>query len=119
MAWLKDAIERRGLTVRRVANTLDVSTATVYDWDTGKIRPRDKHAARLAELLDMDEFEVRRALGLWVPHTLQQLRIELATAQRQLALLEEAAETDRERWIIDQVREILKDPSSAPEDLPK
>ena len=66
--WLKAARERRGISVRKVAALFDVSTQAVNGWEKGRYNfVSDERAEALAGLLGMDEIEVRRGLGLWVP----------------------------------------------------
>lgn len=42
-----------------VANALDITARTVRAWRTGKSRPRNHHAIRLARLLDLPLEDLR------------------------------------------------------------
>lgn len=65
--WLREQLERRQLTTRDVAAAVGLRDQAVYYWLTGKTSPKDEAAAKLAELLDVPEVEVRKRFGLWVP----------------------------------------------------
>lgn len=65
--WLTRQMERRDISVRRLATEMNVAEKTVYDWrgDRGVIS--EERVPRLAQLLDVTEVEARRGLGFWVP----------------------------------------------------
>lgn len=65
--WLKEQLERRHLTTRDVARVVGLRDQAVYYWLVGKTSPKDEAAAKLAELLEVPEVEVRRRFGLWTP----------------------------------------------------
>lgn len=65
--WLREQLERRRLTTNDVARAVGLRDQAVYYWLTGRTAPKDEAAAKLAELLDVPEIEVRRRFGLWVP----------------------------------------------------
>lgn len=68
--WLRRERERRRISVRKIAARFDVSTQAVNGWESGRYNfATDTRAEVLAELFGMDEIEVRRNLGLWVPKT--------------------------------------------------
>jgi transcriptional regulator with XRE-family HTH domain len=48
---LRELREERGISPMRLALDLDVSLATVYNWETGRSEPRATHLRKLAELL--------------------------------------------------------------------
>lgn len=52
--------ERLGLSAREVGLLLDASPLSVYKWETGKARPRDKHLAAIATLRKMGKREAAR-----------------------------------------------------------
>lgn len=94
-AWLKNAREQRGISVRSVASYFDVSTQSVYGWEAGGSDfADDDRAAGLAKLLRMDLVEVRRGLGLWVPPTADD---ELAEPEDDPDLLRLIRQARRER----------------------
>jgi transcriptional regulator with XRE-family HTH domain len=66
--WLRGEMERRGLATRDVAEAVGLRDQAVYYWLTGRTAPKDDAAAKLAELIDVPEVEVRRRFGLWVPN---------------------------------------------------
>lgn len=65
--WLKEQLDRRQLTTRDVAQAVGLRDQAVYYWLTGKTSPKDEAAAKLAELLEVPEVEVRQRFGLWTP----------------------------------------------------
>lgn len=65
--WLREQMERRRLSNRDVARAVGLRDQAVYYWLTGRTSPKDDAAAKLAELLNLPEREVRRRFGLWVP----------------------------------------------------
>lgn len=65
--WLSRQIERRGVTVRQIADALGVTTKTVYDWQGGKTAISEERVPRLAEILRVSELQARKGLGFWVP----------------------------------------------------
>lgn len=65
--WLTRQMGRRGVSVRQVAEALDVTTKTVYYWRGGKTEINEERLPQLAEVLGISEIEARRGLGFWVP----------------------------------------------------
>lgn len=66
--WLRRELSRRGISVRQATEAVGLkATQAVYAWMSDKAAPTDEAAARLAELLDVPETDVRRRFGLWVP----------------------------------------------------
>lgn len=65
--WLTRQIERRGMSVRRFADELGVTTQTVYAWQNDRTVISEERVPRLAEALGVPEIEARRGLGYWVP----------------------------------------------------
>jgi len=65
--WLTRQMERRGISVRQVADALKVTTKTVYDWQGNKTAISEERIPLLAEALDLSVIETRRGLGFWVP----------------------------------------------------
>lgn len=55
------------MSVRQLANHLDVATQVIYDWQNGKNAVNTERAQQIAHLFELDIIEVRRNLGLWVP----------------------------------------------------
>jgi transcriptional regulator with XRE-family HTH domain len=53
--------------VRSFGRAIGVDSSSVSNYETGKTRPDDERAARIAEVLGLDEVQTRRSLGLWVP----------------------------------------------------
>lgn len=66
-AWLRRQRERRGLTVRAMGREIGLDSSQVSNYENGKSAIDDRRAARIAQVLEMPEIEVRRQLGLWVP----------------------------------------------------
>lgn len=66
-AWLARQMERRGVSVRQVADALDVTTKTVYYWRGGKTEVSEERIPQLATVLGVTETEARRGLGYWLP----------------------------------------------------
>lgn len=60
-------MDRRGASVRQIAEALEVTTKTVYDWQSGKTAISEERVPRLAEVLGVTELQARRGLGFWVP----------------------------------------------------
>jgi transcriptional regulator with XRE-family HTH domain len=60
-------MERRGISVRQIADALDVTTQTVYGWQSGKTVINEERVPRLAAALEISEMDARRGLGFWVP----------------------------------------------------
>ena len=76
--WLRRELTRRGISVRDATEAVGLkSTQAVYAWMSDKAAPTDEAAAKLAELLDVPEVEIRRRFGLWVPEDDQPQRPEL------------------------------------------
>lgn len=65
--WLTRQMERRGVSVRQLADAMDVATQTVYNWQSDKTVINEERVPRLAAALSVSEIEARRALGFWVP----------------------------------------------------
>lgn len=65
--WLKSHMDRRGISVRQLADALGVTSKTVYDWRDDRTALSEERVPRLAEVLDVSEVEARRGLGYWVP----------------------------------------------------
>lgn len=65
--WLTQQMERRGVSVRQIAEALNVTTKAVYDWQGGKTAISEERVPRLAAVLGVSEVEARRGLGFWVP----------------------------------------------------
>lgn len=65
--WLKRQMARRDISVRQIADALDVTTQTVYGWQNSKTVISEDRVPRLAEMLGISEIEARRGLGYWVP----------------------------------------------------
>lgn len=65
--WLKQQMDRKGLTTHELAQAVGLRDQAVYYWLTGKTSPKDEAAGKLAELLGLPELEVRRRFNLWVP----------------------------------------------------
>lgn len=68
-SWLSAERERRGVLQRPLALQVGVSQQALSSYETGRTRVPDDVAARLAELWQLPEVEVRRGLGLHVPGT--------------------------------------------------
>jgi len=65
--WLTRQMERGHKNVRQIAEALDVTTQTVYDWRGDKATINEARIPRLAEALGISEIQARRGLGYWVP----------------------------------------------------
>ena len=66
--WLRHELSARGISVRAATEAVGLkATQAVYAWMSDKAAPTDEAAAKLAELLDVPEVEVRRRFGLWTP----------------------------------------------------
>lgn len=89
--WLRTQRERRGMSARQLATALDIAPQSVNNWETGKNAVSDEGAARIADVFDMDEIDVRRGLGLWVPEEHRGEAEDLDEQQRHyITLIEEA-----------------------------
>src|SRR5690625_185474 len=67
-AWLREARIEAGYTVQAdFARALDIDKSLLSNYETGKSRPSDGIAARIAIALQRPVIEVRRNLGMWVP----------------------------------------------------
>ena len=49
--YLRDARLKRGLSVADVAELVGVSTASIYFWETDRVRPRDANLISLCKVL--------------------------------------------------------------------
>jgi plasmid maintenance system antidote protein VapI len=94
--WLKEQMDRKRLSNHDVARAVGLRDQAVYYWVTGRTAPKDEAAAKLAELLDVSEMEVRRRFGLWVPEETDpagdrkaQLREELKRMEQELAEMQD------------------------------
>jgi hypothetical protein len=76
-------MDRKAISVRRLADALNVTPKTVYDWRDDRTAISEERIPRLADTLGMQEIEVRRGLGFWVPNG------EQAAPARDAAELEE------------------------------
>lgn len=65
--WLKSHMERRQITVRQMADALEVTQKTIYDWRDERTAISEARIPRLASVLGISEMEARRGLGYWVP----------------------------------------------------
>jgi transcriptional regulator with XRE-family HTH domain len=66
--WLREQRVRRGITTAvEFANRLGVDKALVSNYERGVSEVSDERAKKISEVLGIDEIEVRRNLGLWVP----------------------------------------------------
>lgn len=54
------------MSVRQLADALDVATQTVYNWQSGKSVINEDRVPQLAAALDLSVVETRRGLGFWV-----------------------------------------------------
>jgi transcriptional regulator with XRE-family HTH domain len=50
---LHDARTKRGLSVAEVAEQVGVSTASIYFWETDRVRPRDANLSALCKVLKL------------------------------------------------------------------
>jgi DNA-binding XRE family transcriptional regulator len=50
---LRDARIKRGLSVVEVAEQVGVSTASIYFWETDRVRPRDANLSALCKVLKL------------------------------------------------------------------
>jgi transcriptional regulator with XRE-family HTH domain len=65
-AWLREARQRAGYARQAdFARAIGVDKSLLSNYETGKTRPSDDSADRIARALKRDIFEVRRGLGLW------------------------------------------------------
>ena len=51
--YLRDARIKRGLTVAEVAERTGVSAASIYFWETDRVRPRDANLSALCRVLKL------------------------------------------------------------------
>lgn len=65
-AWLRRHRELRGLSVRDLAASMDVTTQVVYEWQSGKSAVSEPRVEQLAEALGVSVVDARRGLGFWV-----------------------------------------------------
>lgn len=66
--WLTRQMERRDISVRQLADAMDVTTKAVHDWRGGKTAVSEERVPRLASVLGISEVDARRGLGYWVPN---------------------------------------------------
>jgi transcriptional regulator with XRE-family HTH domain len=52
-SYLRDARLKRGLTVAEVAERTGVSSASIYFWETDRVRPRDANLSALCKVLKL------------------------------------------------------------------
>ena len=50
---LRDARVKRGLSVIEVAEQVGVSTASIYFWETDRVRPREANLSALCKMLKL------------------------------------------------------------------
>jgi transcriptional regulator with XRE-family HTH domain len=50
---IRNARNKRGLSVAEVAESVGVSTASLYSWETGRGRPRDTNLSALCKVLKL------------------------------------------------------------------
>jgi len=58
---IRRARETRGLTVAEVAANVGVSPVSIYYWESGRVRPRDRNLSLLCKVLHLP---VRETLAL-------------------------------------------------------
>ena len=51
--YLRDARLKRGLSVAEVAEQIGVSNASIYFWETDRVRPRDENLSALCKVLKL------------------------------------------------------------------
>jgi transcriptional regulator with XRE-family HTH domain len=51
--YLRDARLKRGLSVAEVAEQIGVSNASIYFWETDRVRPRDANLSALCKVLKL------------------------------------------------------------------
>ena len=51
--YLEEARIKRGLTVAELADLLGVSQASIYFWESGRVRPRDANLSALCKALKL------------------------------------------------------------------
>ena len=51
--YLRDARLKRGLSVAEVAERVGVSAASIYFWETDRVRPRDANLSALCKVLKL------------------------------------------------------------------
>lgn len=66
-SWLTRQMELRAISVRQLAEAMDVTTKTVYDWRDDRTAISEERVPRLAEVFGIPEIEARSGLGYWVP----------------------------------------------------
>lgn len=55
--------KKTGLTVAEMGQLLGVSSITIYNWETGKARPRTRYIAEISALRGMSKKDVRNRLN--------------------------------------------------------
>lgn len=66
-SWLTHQMERKSISVRRLADALGVTDKTVYGWRDDRGAVSETRIPKLAAALGISEIEARRGLGYWVP----------------------------------------------------
>lgn len=61
---LRNRRERLGLSREEFATLAGVSASTVYNWESGRTKPRDEHLAALVALRDLGKREAQKRLEL-------------------------------------------------------
>ena len=51
--YVRDARLKRGLSVAEVAEQIGVSNASIYFWETDRVRPRDANLSALCKVLKL------------------------------------------------------------------
>lgn len=61
---LREARESRALSVAAVAQHVGVSTASIYFWESGRVRPREKNLTALCKVLKLPIRATRELAGV-------------------------------------------------------
>lgn len=122
-AAIRAAINRRGelgLTQEQLAERAGVSPRTIGMFETGQSWPRARQLGQierlglnwpvghLREVADDIDYPAEERDQPIVIRTEDQGQLYMAGVLRRIAELEEQATTDRERWILDQLREVVR-----------
>lgn len=62
-AWMGDQRQRLGLTQSEMAKLVGVSALSIYNWESGRVRPRDSFIRALAALRSLSKDEITEKLG--------------------------------------------------------